>query len=149
MFQLGSALELYPADNVLAYLAKYRRENPYWPEEEEYIGFIEWVKRRSFFNMENVSRLNFIEERSQSKRSTVAVQRNLCQTEYLNEMFEYLKNGDDQELRILMAETFGWYLYSAHRSQIIASCKQQLSMEKDEAVKSELVKTVNRLSIDF
>jgi hypothetical protein len=45
----------------------------------------------------------------------------------------------------LLAEAFGWYTQSWRRDDIVNFCQEQLNVEQNEQVKSELVRTINRL----
>ena len=60
----------------------------------------------------------------------------------------YLLSKDskaDNEIKVLVAETLGWYRYSYKKDNIIERCKEFYAEEKDPAVKAELLKTLNRL----
>jgi len=139
-FHLRQAIELYPESDVRNLLERYRQENPLWPTEVAYTAYLEQLQRGYLSRKKDFAQLN---------RNTIAAQRNLCHTQYLNELFDYLKTGNDNVLRVLVAETFGWYVHSWQRDTILAFCQQQLSEEKDAAVKNELQKTIGRLSVKF
>ena len=61
-------------------------------------------------------------------------------------MLSYLRDGTDNEMRLLIAETLGWYVYSSGKERIISFLGTQLGRESDPQVKNEIVKTLNRLS---
>ena len=63
----------------------------------------------------------------------------------LNILFDFMKRGEDKELRIMRAEAFGWYRYSCKRDEIIEFCSNLASTESDSDVKRELERTVYRL----
>jgi hypothetical protein len=146
-FQLRYAIEQYPYDTIASCFASWRAKNPLWPTEKSYAAFLANLKRSADADKETFAKLN--DTTSKPARFTISTQRNLCQTEHLAELFEYLKNGGDAELRVLTAETFGWYVYSWRRDEILAFCRQQWAVEQNAAVKNELEKTINRLSIGF
>ena len=149
MFQLrygGRAFAQYSADEVLNYLGQYRKDSPYWPAEKEYTELVAQIKKNALSVKEGFEKLNNPNEKPE--KPTIPGNR-LSHTQYLNELFDYLKKGENKDLRVLIAESLGWYLYSSQRHPIIAFCKQQVSEEKDEAVKNELQKTISRLSIEF
>jgi hypothetical protein len=81
-----------------------------------------------------------------SKSFTISAQRNLCSTIYLDQLLKVLKDNDDQSLRLLTAETLGWYVYSYRKDYIVEKCKEQLIVEKNEEIKNELQKSINRLT---
>lgn len=53
---------------------------------------------------------------------------------------------DNPELRKTTAEALGWFMYSYQRGYIIDTLNKLILTEKDAAVRSEMQKTVNRLS---
>ncbi|MDR2358242.1 MAG: hypothetical protein LBD87_00395 [Prevotellaceae bacterium] len=146
-FQLRYAIEQYPYDTIINYFASQRAENPRWPAEKNYSALLANLKRGADADKEDFAKLN--DTLPKPTRFTISAQRNLCQTEHLAELSEYLKNGRDTGLRVLAAETFGWYVYSWKRDEILAFCKQQWAVEQDAAVKNELEKTIARLSAGF
>lgn len=68
---------------------------------------------------------------------------------YVAPMLSYLSSGDNQELRLLIAETLGWYVYSPASGEIIESLKAQIPVEKNEKVCNEMIKTINRLDSEY
>jgi hypothetical protein len=146
-FQLGYAIGQYPYDTIVNHFDAWREKSPRWPAEKDYSTLLKNLKRNADSDREDYAGLR--DTLPKSVRFIISMQRNLCQTEYLAEMFDYLKNGGDTGMRILAAETFGWYVYSWKRDEILAFCRQQWETEQDAAVKNELEKTVNRLSAGF
>jgi hypothetical protein len=57
-----------------------------------------------------------------------------------------MEESQDHDLRLLLAEAFGWFTNSWKRDEIVGFCKEQAAKEKDAAVKSELLRTVKRLT---
>jgi hypothetical protein len=146
-FQLQYAIEQFPYDTIAGRFAEARKASPDWPTEERYEAFWKTVRRSADSRKEDVDRLN--NPTAKRSRYLVSTQRNMCQTEYLADYFRFLRDGDDPTLRLQLAETFGWYLYSYRHDEILAFCKQQFTIEQDAAVKDELEKTINRLSTAF
>ena len=146
-FQLRYAIEQYPADTVINYFASQRAKSPRWPAEKDWSALLSNLKRGADADREDFAKLN--DTLPRPTRFTISAQRNLCQTEHLAALFAYLKNSRDTGLRVLTAETFGWYVYSWKRDEILAFCKQQRAEEQDAAVKNELEKTIARLSAGF
>ncbi|MDR0688459.1 MAG: hypothetical protein LBF55_07260 [Prevotellaceae bacterium] len=146
-FQLRYAIDQYPYDTIVNYFASWRAKSPLWPTEKSYSALLANLKRSAEASKADFAKLS--DTTPKPTRFTISAQRNLCQTEHLAELFEYLKNGRDVGLRTLTAETFGWYVYSWKRDEILAFCRQQWAVEQDAAVKNELAKTIARLSISF
>jgi hypothetical protein len=146
-FQLRYAIEQYPYDTIVKYITSCRAKSPFWPAEKDYVALLANLKRTADSNREDFAKLN--DTLAKPTRFTISTQRNLCQTQHLADLFSFLRNGRDTGLRVLAAETLGWYVYSWKRDEILAFCKQQWAAEQDAAVKNELEKTIARLSSDF
>jgi hypothetical protein len=146
-FQLQYAIEQYPLDTIAARFAEGRKNSPGWPLPGRYAAFWESLKRGGDSRKADILKLN--DPTAKRSRLLISTQRNMCQTEYLDDYFNFLKNGDDRSLRLLLAETFGWYLYSYKRNEILDFCKKQVVVEQDAEIKNELLKTINRLSVAF
>jgi hypothetical protein len=146
-FQLQYAIEQYSYNTIEQAFSEARKKSPAWPLEDKYAVFWKNLQRSSDSNREDAVKLN--DPTAKRSRFLVATQRNMCQTEHLADYFNFLKNGDDRTLRLMQAETFGWYLYSHKRNEIIDFCKQQYAVEQDAGIKNELEKTINRLSASF
>jgi hypothetical protein len=145
IFQLRYAIDQYPYETIAASFAAWRKEHPYWPTEGAYDTYLKSVKRSAESKKADADKLGDPEETAKSKRFTISTQKNLCQATHLDQFFAFLTSSDDQYLRLLLAETFGWYVYSHRRDEIAAFCTRQLAVEQDTAVKNELQKTINRL----
>jgi len=119
-----------PAVNsrVMFYIKPMRRH--YYPTEKE---------------LEEYAQLNSPDHPLKEKRFTVRAERNSCCAYALDDMFKLLQNETDQDFRILIAEVFGWYVYSYKKEEIIKRCSELLANEKDERVANELLKSINRL----
>jgi hypothetical protein len=146
-FQLQYAIEQYPYATIESSFAEARKASPEWPREDSYSILWKNLRRNSDSNRQDAITLN--DSTAKRSRFLVATQRNMCQTEHLADYFNFLRNGDDLVLRLMQAETFGWYLYSHKRNEIIDFCKQQHAIEQDITIKHELEKTINRLSASF
>ncbi|PKO99748.1 MAG: hypothetical protein CVU13_04270 [Bacteroidetes bacterium HGW-Bacteroidetes-8] len=83
---------------------------------------------------------------AKSKRFSITALRNSNSIAYLDILFKFLKTSEDAELKVYLAEAFGWYTNSSKRDEIVAFCKEQAQVEKSEAVKKELLRTVYRLT---
>jgi len=81
-----------------------------------------------------------------NKRFTITALRNSNSIAYIDILFKFLRTSQDADLKIYLAEAFGWYTNSSKRSEIVAVCKEQANIEKNEAVKKELLRTVYRLT---
>ncbi len=80
-----------------------------------------------------------------AKRFTITALRNSCDASHLDTLFKFFIESDNQILRWTLAEALGWYNYSWKKNEISKFCEDQLKVEKDETVRKELIRTINRL----
>ncbi len=82
---------------------------------------------------------------SASKKSFyIESERNKCSVDALGVLYDMIDNGTESE-KVLAAEILGWYVYSYKKGEILAKVKEFYSNASEERVKSELLKTINRL----
>ena len=144
-FQLKSALDNYPAEAALAAIDKALFGKDY-----------EWYKSK----MEEKKRFEYTYERRaddykelmnpsgkvKEKRFTISALRNSTSTANLDILFQFFKESKDNDLKVQLAEAFGWYTQSWKRDEIIKFCQEQSEIETNELVKNELTRTINRLT---
>lgn len=144
-FQIKGAGEVYPKDDALtAFDAALDGKEGIWYEQKA-----EDRKRleRSLTGAEDdFKKLLDPAVESRNKRFTITGLRNSNNVAYLDQLFRFMKDSDDNDLRVLLAEAFGWFTHSWKRDEIVAFCTAQAAVESDDAVKSELVRTVRRLT---
>ena len=146
-FQLRYALDSYAANDIIREFEKVRSQSSYkWPVEKAYQSMVKNIERTFAVEAKEFADLHNDSVALKAKRFIITAQRNLVNTLYLDEMIRIIKEGTDHELRLLTAETLGWYQYSYKKGYIVEQCKECLASEKDDAVKNELQKTINRLT---
>lgn len=143
-FQLKSACEGYNRDQAIA-----AYDNAIAGKEGKWYSSIK-ARRGSFVKgLERTAKefadLTNGEGKSKNMRFTIMALRNSNSIANLNILFDFMKRGEDKELRIMLAEAFGWYRYSCKRDEIIEFCSNLASKESDSDVKRELERTVYRL----
>jgi len=97
------------------------------------------------YTLDEFKSLNDSRTTLRDKKFIVSAQRNNCNPYCVDEMIKLLQESEDQEFRVDIAETLGWYVYSYKKNEIVAKCESLLSQEKNEGVANELTKTINRL----
>lgn len=144
-FQLKSALDNYPAEAALAAIDKALSGKDY-----------EWYKAK----MEDKKRFEYTYERRaedykelmdpsakvKEKKFTISALRNSTSTVNLDILFQFFKESKDNDLKVQLAEAFGWYTQSWKRDEIIKFCQEQSKVETNDSVKNELTRTINRLT---
>ena len=144
-FQIRGAGDVFPLEATIeAYDAELAGKKGLWYDEkrEEKELLVESIKRRE---NEYAQLLDHSLE-PRSKRLTLSSLRNSNNVAYLDTLFRFMQESPDDDLRLILAEAFGWFTNSWKRDEIIEFCKTQASKEKDEAIKSELLRTVSRLT---
>ncbi len=143
-FQLRGALDAYEKAVALDAFDRYvsASENEWFRERASERGRLEYTltSRKNEF-----MQLSDPEIPARNKRFTITALRNSNNVAYLDKLFDFMRESDDSELRVLLAEAFGWYTNSWKRDIIIEFCYKQSIVEKDLLVKKELIRTVNRL----
>ena len=71
--------------------------------------------------------------------------RNRFEPQAVETLVYLINNAEDQALRITAADAMGWYEYSYARKDVLSECEKLYQAEKDELVKAELLKAINRL----
>jgi len=148
-FQLKYIMDQFSYDQIERIFTQYRGASPYWPSADDFATFLKNQKRGSDSREADMSKLFDESVAARSRKSAITTNRNLCQTEYLDKMLDYLKNGKTDELRLDIAETMGWYLYSWKVDEISAALKEQLSRETDPIIKNEIEKSLNRFKSQY
>ncbi|MGE0077864.1 MAG: HEAT repeat domain-containing protein [Bacteroidales bacterium] len=145
-FHIKTLIDCYNADDVKAAFETVRKEQGYWPVEENYISLIESIQINYQRDKKDFDELKNPNASFKEKRFTISAQRNKCSILFLDELLSVLTSGNDKELRLLTAETLGWYVYSYKKEYIIERCRQIADVEKDVQVKNELLKSIRRLT---
>lgn len=83
---------------------------------------------------------------ARNKRFTITALRNSNNVTHLDTFIKFMEQSEDNELRALLAEAFGWFTNSWKKDVIIKKCREWAEIERDTAVKQELERTIYRLS---
>lgn len=143
-FQLKEAIANYKKEDILASFDRAIAGKDYqWYKDK--------VKERKNFEYilgrteSEFAELNNEATPAKSKKFTISALRNSNNAAHLEALFRFLKESSDNDLKVLLAEAFGWYTNSWKRDEIVNFCREQAAVEKDENVKKELLRTINRL----
>ncbi|MBQ7998012.1 MAG: hypothetical protein IJ296_01625, partial [Bacteroidales bacterium] len=71
--------------------------------------------------------------------------RNRFEPQAVEPIIYMINNSTDQQIRKTAADALGWYEYSSVRKNVLAECEKLYEVEKDEQVKAEFQKAINRL----
>lgn len=145
-FHLRDAIENYRPEDFLPELSRKRKEQQSWPTEERYTSLLQNMKQNVEKNIKDFNSLTDTSIPSKERSFIVSAQRNSVSVLGLNKFFEVLESDQEQSIRLLTAETLGWYLYSCKKDIIIKKLNELVAVEKDEVVKREVIKSINRLT---
>lgn len=148
-FQLRTALEMYEYSDVEKVFSRLRACHPGWPTEESYTGLMDILKRSEIQDREDFAKLADENLTYRQRRLVVSSEKNGCTIKNLDPMLSYLKDGRNMELRMLIAETLGWYVYSSRKGTITEAVRSCLDAEANPGLKNEMTKTLNRLNPVF
>lgn len=143
-FQLKSACESYGKDEALAAFSKYADtgKDQWYISRGQERKMLEYILGRTEKEMAELLDPAIA---ARNKRFTITALRNLNNVAYLDTLFRFLRESDDNELRATLAEAFAWYTNSWKKHEIVKALSEQLKIEKDNNVKSEITRTIYRL----
>lgn len=143
-FQLKSACESYPQDVALdAFDRHVQKKSDLWFKNNEADKkALEYTLSRTKQEYEDLMNPSIP---AKQKRFTISALRNTNMVAYIDVLFKFLRESTDNELRVTLAEAFSWFTTSIKRDEIIVVCEDLLKTEKDEKLRYELNRTIQRL----
>ncbi|MGM9780586.1 MAG: HEAT repeat domain-containing protein [Candidatus Cryptobacteroides sp.] len=142
LFHTKSTLVTIPAEEARSLVEK----TPYWKGEEEKQAVIRYIDACAKSTSEDIKNLRSPQVDLRSAKMFIRSQRNQCRCDAIEPMVEFYSRCEDGEVKLLIAETLGWYRYSYRCADVIDFCRQLLSSETDPRLREELEKGINRLS---
>jgi hypothetical protein len=144
-FQAKGAAEVFPKKEALKAFDQVvgGKQGAWYDQKAKQRERLEYVLSR---NETEFAQLLDPSAEARSKRFTITALRNSNNVSYLDTLFRFMEESGDNDLRILLAEAFGWFTNSWKRDEIVGFCKELAAKEKDAAVKAELLRTVRRLT---
>ncbi|MFA5712716.1 MAG: HEAT repeat domain-containing protein [Bacteroidales bacterium] len=145
LFQVNGALGLYPKEAALAAYdnAVEGKEGEWWnkkrKERDRLVRSLEGAE--SDFNQLLDSTFP-----ANRKRQNLSSLRNLNTVSYLPTLFQFMRESNDTQLKLVLAEAFGWFTNSWRLPEIVEFCRQEANRQEDPQVKRELLRSVNRLT---
>ncbi|MEF9985972.1 MAG: hypothetical protein RR919_06050 [Bacteroidales bacterium] len=144
-FQIKYIIDGFNGADFIIELENARKQSPYWPTQSVYKSKINNIMKAYEGSKADFAALLDDKVSVKEKGFTISGQRNGCNNMALDNFFTLLSTSNDNAMRLSVVETLGWYKYSYRKEEIIAKCKEFYKIEKDAAVKNELLKTINRL----
>lgn len=144
-FQLFANIEGFNTEELIEELNKKNRQTPYWEGLEKFNSIIKTISRSSQNTDKEIESAEKGTLSEKELKLLISAQRNKCLPNASKILLKTLAQSDKDELRIQAAEAIGWYRYSYIKDSIIKKCKELLDTEKNQNVKNEILKTINRL----
>lgn len=145
VFQIQGGIGGFDADALVAELKKLNEENPYWAGQAAFDRIVRIVESGK---KDMDSEMAAIKDGSMSLKDMkgfAKYRRNRFEPQAVETLVYLINNAEDQALRITAADAMGWYEYSYARKDVLSECEKLYQAEKDELVKAELLKAINRL----
>lgn len=145
-FHAGMGLRAFDAETVIAELEKIRGNYSQWFTDKKFESLAKRLRASQASNGKDYAALMNPEVSAKEKMSIITGERNACDVRALEGIYHMIANGSEPE-QVLAAEVLGWYVYSYKKPEIIAKAKELHANAPEGAVKSELLKTINRLEV--
>lgn len=126
-------------------LKKLNDANPYWGGEEAFARMIRIVERNDKDMKDEIAAVKDGSMSLKDMKGFAKYRRNRFEPQAVEPLVHIMNTATDKELRSIAADAFGWYEYSSAKPQVLAECEKLYEAEKDEEVKSVLLKSINRL----
>lgn len=122
------------------------RSTPYWKGEEGKESLYKYIDSNSASIKTDIDNLTSETTDLKSARLFIRAQRNQCRADALEPIAEYYTRCSDHDIKLLIAETLGWYRYSFLASRAENLCRSLLEKESDPRLREELTKSIRRIS---
>lgn len=147
-YALGNVFDLAPKAVVEKTVKETVDRSNYLDKEARLVEVMAGVSRGQAMKERTIKGIFNKELPAQTRVMNVRTVRNSTYHEYVNEFLGLIADdSEDLNLRVNMAETLGWFVYSVRRPEIIAGCNRILSEKKnlEPELKAELTQTLMRL----
>lgn len=144
-FQAARCLDVFDPEMVVKEMESRKEKYSRWIDEKEFDVLTRRVRNMHKDKIEEYKLLLDPKADKTDKRYAITGERNGCNPFALEYFYHTVENDADQMYRVMAAEAMGWYCYSYKKPEIIEKCEALVKVVDNEAVKNELVKTINRL----
>lgn len=145
LFQVRGNLGGYDNAQLMAEFKKQESAKPYWEGKEAFEKNLYYMNRSNESFQKEIASIMDGTMSLKEQKSFARVRRNKCEPAAVAPIVHMIKSSDNQELRLISIEALGWYEFSSVKNDVISQCEELYKVEKDEAAKAELLKTINRL----
>lgn len=141
------ALSFFKKERLLEELDKQIDKNNYFLDKESTKqSFKKLIENQARSADKRTKEILSADESTKAKALSIRNLRNKPYHQYAEDYCDFALKTDNDDLRLLMIEAFGWFTHSVKKDYIIKTCKQIAADEKyKEEIRQEALKTINRL----
>ncbi len=145
VFQLQGGIAGFDAQALVEEMKRINEEKPYWAGKEAFDRIVRIVENGKKDMDAQITSIKDGSMSAKDMRNFAKYRRNRLEPQAVDPIIYMLNNSTDQQIRKAAADALGWYEYSSVRKNVLAECEKLYEVEKDEQVKAEFQKAINRL----
>ncbi len=145
VFQLQGGIAGFDAQALVEEMKRINEEKPYWAGKEAFDRIVKIVENGKKDMDAQIASIKDGSMSAKDMRNFAKYRRNRLEPQAVEPIIYMLNNSTDQQIRKAAADALGWYEYSSVRENVLAECEKLYEVEKDEQVKAEFQKAINRL----
>ncbi|MBR4094399.1 MAG: hypothetical protein IKK23_03210 [Bacteroidales bacterium] len=145
VFQLQGGIAGFDAQALVEEMKRINEEKPYWAGKEAFDRIVRIVENGKKDMDAQITSIKDGSMSAKDMRNFAKYRRNRLEPQAVEPIIYMLNNSTDQQIRKAAADALGWYEYSSVRKNVLAECEKLYEVEKDEQVKAEFQKAINRL----
>ena len=145
IFQLQGGIAGFDAQTLIDEMKRINEEKPYWAGEEAFGRIVRIVENGKKDMDAQIASIKDGSMSAKDMKNFAKYRRNRFEPQAVEPIIYMINNSTDQQIRKTAADALGWYEYSSVRENVLAECEKLYEVEKDEQVKAEFQKAINRL----
>ena len=145
VFQLQGGIAGFDAQTLIDEMKRINEEKPYWAGEEAFGRIVRIVENAKKDMDAQIASIKDGSMSAKDMKNFAKYRRNRFEPQAVEPIIYMINNSTDQQIRKTAADALGWYEYSSVRENVLAECEKLYEVEKDEQVKAEFQKAINRL----
>ena len=145
VFQIQGNTTGFDGAMFAAELNKANAANPYWGGEQAFARMMRIVERNDKDMNDEIAAVKDGSMSLKDLKGFAKYRRNRFEPQAVEALVHIMNTATDKELRSIAADAFGWYEYSSAKPEVLAACQKLYESEKDEEIKNNLLKSINRL----
>lgn len=145
VFQLQGGIAGFDTQALVEEMKRINEEKPYWAGKEAFDRIVRIVENGKKDMDAQIASIKDGSMSAKDMKNFAKYRRNRFEPQAVEPIIYMINNSTDQQIRKTAADALGWYEYSSVRKNVLAECEKLYEVEKDEQVKAEFRKAINRL----